>query len=308
MAEVNDIDATGRLLTLDSGERLKYDSLILAGGAETSYFGRDEWAEVAPGLKTLADAVKLRSRIFGAFEEGERAVDREVQEEWLGFVVVGGRPTGVEISGQLAILARHTLRREFRRIDTRNARIVLVDAGDRLVPAFNEKLSKKTSEELASLGVIVREGARATAIDTRGIDLEVGDSTERIQARTVIWAAGVRAAGVAAIAAAATGASTDRGGRIEVEADCALAGYPEISVIGDMSSHPGPDGKPLPGLATVAIQQAHHVARGIKAGGAGRQCRSAISTRAPWLSSDVARPSAKFVAMGSPAVPPSSCI
>jgi len=269
MAEVTDIDATSRRVVLDTGEQLDYDSLILAGGAETSYFGHEEWAEAAPGLKTLADAVGLRDRIFGAFEQAERATEEAAREEWLGFVVVGGGPTGVEISGQLAILARYTLGRDFRRIDTSRARVVLVDAGERLVPAFNEKLSTKATEELASLGVIVREGAMATAIDERGIEVKVGDRAERIPARTVIWAAGVKAVGLAAIAARATGAATDRGGRIEVGPDCAVPGHPEISVIGDMASQPGPDGKPLPGLATVAIQQARHVAKGVGAGGAG---------------------------------------
>ena len=262
MATVTGIDADGRAVTLDSGERLQYDSLILAAGAETSYFGRDEWAVAAPGLKTLADAIELRDRIFGAFEEAERAADQAAREEWLNFVVVGGGPTGVEVSGQLAILARHRLGKEFRRIDTNQTQVTLVDAGDRLAPAFDARLSAKISVELESLGVTVREGARATAIDANGIEIKVGDSTERIAARTVIWAAGVRAAPLAAIASQATGASTDRGGRIEVKPDCTVSGYPEISIIGDMASHPGPDGKPLPGLATVAIQQARHVATG----------------------------------------------
>ena len=269
MAEVTGIDAAAREVWLDTGERLPYDSLVLAAGAETSYFGNDAWAASAPGLKTLADAVELRDRIFGAFEQAERATDPVAREEWLSFVVVGGGPTGVEISGQVAILAQKTLARDFRRMDARRARVTLVDAGERVVPAFSEKLSAKTTEALASFGVVVREGARATAIDDRGIDLAVDGGTERIAARTVIWAAGVQAAGLAGIAAHATGAGVGPGGRIEVGPDCAVPGYPEISVIGDMAVHPGPDGKPLPGLATVAIQQAHHVAKGIKAGGVG---------------------------------------
>ncbi len=266
MAEVCGIDAAKGRVALDTGEQLDYDSLILAGGAETSYFGKDEWADVAPGLKTLADAVGLRDRIFGAFEQAERATEAQDQQEWLSFVVIGGGPTGVEVSGQLAILAQDTLRRDFRRIDTRKASVVLVDAGERVVPAFKQELSTTAAKELASLGVEIREGAMATAIDRRGIEIKVGDSTERISARTVIWAAGVKAAPLAAIAAAATGAKADRGGRIEVGEDCTISGYPAISVIGDMASHPGPDDRPLPGLATVAIQQAHHVAKAIKAG------------------------------------------
>jgi NADH:quinone reductase (non-electrogenic) len=266
MAAVTGIDATRRQVVLGTGERLSYDSLILAGGAETSYFGHDEWADVSFGLKTLADAVALRDRIFGAFEEAARATDAGERDEWLTFVVVGGGPTGVEISGQLAILARHTLGREFNRIDTRKARVILVDAGDRVVPAFRKRLSAKAAEYLESLGVVVREGAMATSIDRRGIEVKLGDSTERIAARTVVWAAGVRAAGLAAIAAGATGTDTDRGGRLQVQANCTLPGHPEISVIGDMANHPDSDGKPLPGLATVAVQQAHHVAKAIKGG------------------------------------------
>jgi NADH:ubiquinone reductase (H+-translocating) len=269
MAAVTGIDADRRQVVLGTGERLDYDSLILAGGAETSYFGRDEWADVSFGLKTLSDAVALRDRIFGAFEEAARTTDPDVRDEWLTFIVVGGGPTGVEISGQLAILARDTLNQDFKRIDTRKARVILVDAGDRVVPAFSERLSAKTAEYLDSLGVVIREGAMATSIDPRGVEVKVGDATERIAARTVVWAAGVRAAGVAAIAARATGADTDRGGRLRVQENCTLAGHPEISVIGDMANHPGPHGKPLPGLATVAIQQAQHVAKAINAGQVG---------------------------------------
>jgi NADH:ubiquinone reductase (H+-translocating) len=269
MASVTAIDATANTVALDSGESLDYDSLILAGGAETSYFGHDEWAKDAPGLKTLADAVELRDRIFGAFEQAERATDEVTRKEWLSFVVVGGGPTGVEVSGQLAILARRTLERKFQRIDTADAQITLVDAGDRLVPAFDEKLSVKTAESLASFGVVVREGARVTAIDEGGVEMAVKGTTEKLAARTVIWAAGVKAAGLATLAVEATGAGADRGGRVKVEPDCTIPGHPEISVIGDMASHPGPEGKPLPGLATVALQQARHVAKGIEAGESG---------------------------------------
>ncbi len=265
MAEVTAVDVEGRRLSLDTGEGLEYDSLILACGADTSYFGHDEWQQVSYGLKTLADVVRLRAHIFGAFEEAERATDPATRDEWLTFAVVGGGPTGVETSGVLAILARD-LRRDFSRIDTTKARVILVDAGERVVPAFSEKLSAKAAEELNSLGVTVREGLQATAIDESGLTVKAGESEERIAARTVIWAAGVHAAKLTEVVAQATGASTDRAGRIEVNPDCTIPGRPEISAIGDMASHPGADGKPLPGLATVAIQQAHHVAKGILAG------------------------------------------
>jgi NADH dehydrogenase len=266
MAEVTDLDLERRRVILDRAEPLEYDSLVVACGAETSYFGHDEWAETSFGLKTLRDAVALRERIISAFEEAERATDANVRDELLTFVVVGGGPTGVEIAGQLAILAGSTLKRQFSRIDTTRARVILVDAGDRVVPAFSEKLSAKTARGLAELGVTVREHAMATAIDDRGLTVKTGGGEERIASRTVIWAAGVHAAGLTEVLARATGASTDRGGRIEVGSDCTVAGHPEISAIGDMAAHEGPDGKPLPGLATTAIQQAHHVARAIRRG------------------------------------------
>jgi NADH dehydrogenase len=250
LAEVTDLDLERRRVILDRAEPLGYD----------------EWAQTSFGLKTLRDAIALRERIVSAFEEAERATEPTVRDELLTFVVVGGGPTGVEIAGQLAILARSTLNRQFSRIDTTKARVILVDAGDRVVPAFSEKLSAKTARGLVELGVTVREHAQATSIDDRGLTIKTGDGEERIGSRTVIWAAGVHAAGLTQVLARATGAGTDRGGRIEVGSDCTVAGHPEISAIGDMTSHPGPDGKPLPGLATTAIQQAHHVARAIRKG------------------------------------------
>jgi NADH:quinone reductase (non-electrogenic) len=269
MAEVTDLDVERRRVILAAAEPLEYDSLVVACGAETSYFGHDEWADVSFGLKTLKDAVALRNRIVSAFEEAERATDPAAREELMTFVVVGGGPTGVEIAGQLAILARHTLRRDFSRIDTAKARVILIDAGDRVVPAFSERLSAKAAKGLGELGVTVREHAQATAIGEDGLAIKVSGGEERIAARTVVWAAGVRAAGLTGALAHATGAKTDRGGRIEVNPDCTVAGHPEISVIGDMAAHPGRDGKPLPGLATTAIQQGHHVARAIRRGDPG---------------------------------------
>ena len=266
MAAVTDIDVERRQVVLDRSERLDYDRLILACGAETSYFGHDQWQEVTCGLKTLEDAVDLRDRIFGAFEEAERAADPAARDEWLTFVVVGGGPTGVEISGQLAILSRHTMTRDFRRIDPRAARVILLDAGERLVAAFSEPTSAKAAKELGDLGVTVREHAMVTDIDARGVTVKSGDTTERLATRTVVWAAGVRTAGIAEVLARATGASTDRAGHIEVNPDLTLPGHPEISVIGDAAKLAGPDGKPLPGLATVAIQQARHAAEAIRQG------------------------------------------
>jgi len=266
MAEVTGIDPERRELTLDRGESLGYDRLIVACGTETSYFGHDEWQEPSFALKTLPDAVALRNQVLSSFEEAERTPDPVERKRFLTFVVIGGGPTGVEVAGQLAVLARHHLDGQFDHFDTRDTRIVLLDAGERVLTAFSPKLSAKAGKALASLGVDVREGARATAIDADGVAYEHGGTTDRIAAATVIWAAGVQAVPFAGALAEATGAAHDRGGRLEVLGDCTLPGHPEITVIGDVASHPGRDGKPLPGLATVAIQQARHVARGIVSG------------------------------------------
>jgi NADH dehydrogenase len=269
MAAVTDIDVANRQVVLDRGERLDYDSLIMSCGGTTSYFGHDEWQGVTCALKTLDDALDLRNRIFGAFEEAERASDPAARDEWLTFVVVGGGPTGVEISGQLAILSRHAMKRDFRRIDPRAARVILLDAGERVVAAFSDRTSAVAAKELSDLGVTVREHAMVTEADARGVTVKIGDGTERIAARTVVWAAGVRTAEIAGILARAAGADTDRGGRIEVNPDLTVPGHPEISVIGDAANLAGDDGRPLPGLATVAIQQARHVARAIRQGDPG---------------------------------------
>jgi NADH dehydrogenase len=266
MASVTDVDVAGHQVVLDSGERLNYDSMIVACGGETSYFGHERWRGAACGLKTLRDAVDLRERIFGAFEEAERTPDSAVRDECLTFVVVGGGPTGVEISGQLAILSRHTMKRDFRRIDPRAARVILLDAGGRIAAAFGPSTSASAARQLAELGVTVREHATVTDIDDHGVTLEVGETTERIASRTVVWAAGVRAAPIAEVIARAGGAGVDRAGRVKVNPDLTLPGRREISVIGDAACLTGPDHKPLPGLATVAIQQARHVAKAIRDG------------------------------------------
>lgn len=266
MASVTGVDVVQRQVTLDRGERIDYDSLIVACGGETSYFGHHDWQQVTCGLKSLADAVALRDRIFSAFEEAERATDPAERDEWLTFVVVGGGPTGVEISGQLAILARHTMKRDFRRVNPRAARVILLDAGERVVAAFSEPTSARAAKELGELGVTVRQHAMVTDIDPHGVTVKVGEETERINSRTVVWAAGVRTAPIAAVVARAAGANSDRGGRVEVNPDLTLPGHPEISIVGDAAKLDGADGKPLPGLATVAIQQARHVAKAIRNG------------------------------------------
>jgi NADH dehydrogenase len=269
MASATGVDVENRELLLDRGQRLPYDSLIVAAGAETSYFGNDQWREVSYGLKTLPDAIDLRNRIYGAFEEAERTDDAAERERWLTFVVIGGGPTGVELAGELAIMAHHTMKGYFTRAEPAAAKVILLDAGDRLVSAFSEKLSAYVAKSLGSLGVSVREHARVTAIDAGGVTVQMDGAEERIEARTVVWAAGVRAVPFAAALAQATGADSDRAGRVQIGPDLTIPGHPEISAIGDMTLVEGPGGKPLPGLATVAIQQARHVAKAIRAGGAG---------------------------------------
>ena len=266
MAAVTDVDVENRQVILDRGERLDYDSLIMACGGQTSYFGHDDWQEVTAGLKTITDATNLRNRIFRAFEEAERAQDAATRDEWMTFVVVGGGPTGVEISGQLGILSRHAMKHDFRRIDPGKTQVILLDAGERVVAAFSEKTSSIAARELTALGVTIREHALVTDVDEHGVTVKVGDETQQIRSRTVVWAAGVQTAEIARTLAKATAAETDRAGRISVNADLTVRGHPEISVIGDAASLAGSDGRPLPGLATVAIQQARHVAEGIRAG------------------------------------------
>lgn len=269
MAEVVDVDVEQRRLALDRGEELGYDSLIVASGAATSYFGHDDWEAHTFGLKTMADGVRLREQVFSCFEEAERSPDLGEQTELQTIVVIGGGPTGVEIAGQLAVMSRHHLRRQFTRIDPARTRIVLLDAGDRVLAPFDPSLSAYAARSLTALGVEVLEGARATAIDAGGVTFERGGEPERIAARTVIWAAGVQAAPFAAKVAQAAGVEHDRGGRLRVNADSSLPGHPEISAIGDAAMLAGADGRALPGLATVAIQQARNVGEGIAAGAPG---------------------------------------
>jgi NADH:ubiquinone reductase (H+-translocating) len=266
MASATEIDVERRQLILDRGERLDYDSLIVACGAETSYFGNDQWREVSYGLKTLQDAVALRNRVYGAFEEAERASDPGEREQWLTFVVIGGGPTGVELAGELAIITRDTMKGYFRRIQPAQAKVILLDAGSRLVSGFSERLSAKVAEQLSSLGVEIREGARVTAIDEHRVTAQIDGAPQQVAAKTVVWAAGVQAVGFSKTLGEATGTQADRARRLHVEPDLTLPGHREISAIGDITQLEGPGGRPLPGLATVSIQQARHVARAIRAG------------------------------------------
>ncbi len=235
-----------------------YDSLIVAAGVTQSYFGQDEFALFAPGMKTLDDAVELRRRIFGAFELAEMIDEPAEKTRWLTFVIVGAGPTGVELAGQVRELATRNLRGEFRTFEASSARVILVDGGTEPLATFGHELSGRAAKTLGHLGVELRMGARVVGIDGGGVDVKVGDGTDRIEARTVIWAAGVQASPLAKLLADASGASIDRAGRIEVLPDLSLPGHPEVFAVGDMASL-----DKLPGVAEVAMQGGLHAANTI---------------------------------------------
>lgn len=256
LAEVTGIDTSLREVALSTGEILHYDALVIATGATHAYFGHDDWEPYAPGLKTLEDATTIRRRILTAFERAEAAADPQRRAALLTFVVIGAGPTGVELAGTIAELAHATLPKEFRRIDTRVTRVVLVEAGPRILPSFDADLAAYAHHELQRIGVEVRTGAPVTACTPDGV--VIGEET--LPAATVIWAAGVRASRAGAWLAA----PMDRAGRVEVEPDLSVPGHPEIFVIGDTASVKDQDGKPVPGIAPAAKQQGRHVAATIK--------------------------------------------
>lgn len=247
LGEVTAVDAGDNQVVLGE-ERIDYDYLILAAGAQHSYFGHDEWETRAPGLKSLEDALDIRRRILLAYEAAERAADEATQNRLLTFVVVGGGPTGVELAGALAEISRYSLARDFDTVDPTQAQIYLLEAAPRILGAFPEKLARKAQGFLQNLGVTVRTGALVTAVDDDGVLLS---GEERIAAGTVLWAAGVKAAPVAAT----LGVELDRAGRVPVEPDLSVAPYPNQFVVGDLALLAGKDGKPLPGVAQVAMQQ-----------------------------------------------------
>ncbi len=271
LAEAVDFDVAARKVLLRDGEALEYDFLVVATGAQTNYFSNQEWQERAPGLKSVEDATEIRRRILTAFETAERHPEGSDRDAWLTFVVIGGGPTGVELAGSIAELARDTLPRDFRHIDTRRARIVLVEGRDRLLPAFSEKLSRAARQSLMELGVEVRTDTMVKAIEAGRVRLEGPDGQEELAARTVLWGAGVRASPLGETLAERTGAETDRGGRLMVEPDLSLKGHPEIMVIGDLACFTHQTGSPLPGVAPVAIQQGKHVSRVVRARMQGKQ-------------------------------------
>jgi NADH dehydrogenase len=237
-----------------------YDSLIVAAGARHHYFNHPEWEKYAPGLKTVEDATDMRRRILYAFEAAELSSDPKAREAWLTFVVVGAGPTGVELAGAVGEVAHRTLRNDFRSIRPASARILLLEGGDRVLAAYVPKLSQKAAESLANLGVTVRTGTIVTDVTAESVAVRHGDQTEVIPTRTILWAAGVDASPLGRMLATATGAEADRSGRVIVSADMSLPGRPEVFVIGDLASYSHQTGKPLPGLAPVAMQQGQYVA------------------------------------------------
>lgn len=257
LGTVTGVDRAGKRVLLQDGSSVPYDTLVLATGARHAYFGHDEWEPFAPGLKTLEDATTIRRRILLAFEQAERETDPARRQALLTFVIVGGGPTGVELAGTIVELAHDTLRGEFRNIDTRQARVVLIEAGDRILANFAPQLSDYARKALERLGVTVELGRPVTQLDAEGVVF--GD--KQLPARTIIWAAGV----AASPAAEWLGAPADRAGRVLVEPDLTLPGSPEIFVIGDTAHVVRPDGKPVPGVAPSAKQEGKHVAATIKA-------------------------------------------
>lgn len=256
MAEVRDFDLERRAVVFADGSRMSYDFLIVAAGATDHYFGHEEWAEFAPGLKALEDAQEIRRRFLLAFEAAEQEPDAAERRALLTTVVVGGGPTGVEMAGALAEIARHSLVRDFRRIDPSAARILLVEGGERVLDAYDPQLSERAEADLRRRGVEVRTGARVTRIEADAA--YVGE--ERIPARNVVWAAGVAASPLGA----RLGVPVDRAGRVRVEADLSIPGHPNVFVIGDLAAFLHHDGKPLPGLAPIAKQQGRAAAANIR--------------------------------------------
>lgn len=263
MGEVVDIDVANRTAKLGDGAEAPYDTLIVAAGARHSYFGHDEWEPHAPGLKTIEDATRMRQQMLVAFERAERTTDPEVRKGLLTFVIVGAGPTGVELAGALSEVARHTLKHEFRTIDPTEAQILLVEAGPKPLSMYPQHLIDAATRDLARLHVTLRTGTMVTQIEPDWVTFKVGEKTESIRAHTVLWAAGVQASPLGKKLASATGVETDRAGRVPVQPDLTIAGHPEIFVIGDLANCPGEDGKPLPGLAPVAMQQGEYVAKAI---------------------------------------------
>lgn len=261
MGEVTDVDPNQQAVSLNDGRTVPYDSLIVATGMSHFYFGRDDWADTAPGLKTVEDALEMRRRIFAAFEKAENTTDPDLRQTLLTFVIVGGGPTGVELAGSMAELAHHTLRNDFRHIDTTASRILLVEGMDRVLPPFPPELSARAQADLEKMGVEVLTQTMVTDIAGHQITVKRGDELTALNAGTVLWAAGVRDPGMGGILAASTGAERDRSGRVMVSDDLSLPTHPNIFVVGDLAHFAHQGDRPLPGVAPVAMQEGKYVAK-----------------------------------------------
>lgn len=264
MEEAIDLDTENNQVITKRGS-IPYDSLIVATGASHHYFGNDQWKDDAPGLKTVEDAIEMRRRIFSAFEAAEKETDPEKRKALLTFMVVGAGPTGVELAGAIAELAKDTLKHDFRSIDTTEAQILLVEGLDRVLPPYPADLSAKAAQSLEKLGITVRTQTKVINIEGETVTLEYNDQREVISAKTIIWAAGVKASGVGKVISERTGASLDRAGRVMVEQDLSVPNHPNIFVVGDLAHCLDTEGKPLPGVAPVAMQEGKYVAKLIKA-------------------------------------------
>ncbi len=263
LGEAADIDPVTKNVVLKDGAAISYDYLIVATGSQGSYFGHDEWRAYAPNLKNIDDATAIRHKLLLAFEAAERTTDPVERNKWLTFVVVGAGPTGVELAGALGEIANHTLTRDFRSIHPADARILVVDGGTRLLATFPEDLAKKAEKQLGKLCVRVRTGVVVTCVDESGVSLKTPTGTDHIASHTVIWAAGVAVSDFARQLAKRTSVETDRAGHIKVAPDLTVPGYPDIYVVGDLALVTDPKGKPLPGVAQVAMQGGSYAARSI---------------------------------------------
>jgi len=265
LGEAVDVDPAAKRVTLRDGATFEYDSLIVATGSQTSYYGNDSWREWAPSLKSVEEATAIRHKILVAFERAERATTPEESRAWLTFVIVGAGATGMELAGALAEIASETLRHDFRTINPQDAQIILMEGGPRVLSAFPEELSAKAEELVTRLGVKVTKSVMVTCIDADGVTYKHGENTDRLTAKTVLWAGGVASTPLGAKLAERTGVETDRSGRIKVNRDLTVPNHPDIFILGDLAHAPDEQGKPLPGVAQVAIQGGAHAARVIRA-------------------------------------------
>src|SRR3989449_1624766 len=263
LGEVVDLDPLAKRVLLADGASFAYDSLIVAAGSQTSYYGHDAWREWAPGMKSVEEATNIRHKILYAFEVAERIADSVQRRAWLTFVIVGAGATGVELAGAIGEFARQTLKHDFRSIRPAEAQIILLDGAPRVLPPFPEDLAQKAARSLTKLGVEVKTGVMVKDIDKAGVTIETHNGTHRLDARTVIWAGGVTASALGRTLAQRTNAETDRGGRIKVNSDLTVPNYADIYVVGDLALVLGPTGKPLPGVAQVAMQQGTYAAQAI---------------------------------------------